>query len=452
MELARATGLPEAIDSHLHLLHDHRPYRESDHVLALAACVLAGGECPEHLRTLRQCPEFLDLLGTSRLPDATTAGDFLRRFQTEDHAKALIRALLQVTENVLLAHLSPEQRRLGRIDADGTFTSTGAECRQGIGYSGQKRDWGYHPLLISLANTNQPLVIKNRPGNENSSQGAAEYLDMAIESMLRVFEAVTLRGDTDFSQSRYLDGWDSSGRVQFVFGYDACRNLVALAEGLGPEAWHKLTRPARYEVRTRARTKPARIKAQLVKALNYREYHTVREDVAEFDYRPTACRKDYRMVVVRKQIEVTQGQLLLEPTTRYFFYITNRRDLSPAEVVGESNKRCNQENLIAQLAGQVGALKATSNTVVSNWAWMVSASLAWTLKSWFALFAPEREDRQRLVSMEWRTFQQRFVWIAGETIHSSRRRVIRILGGHLPSLETFLSICGQIRRLCLIRI
>lgn len=450
MELARATGLDKALDSHLDLLADHRPYKESDHLLALAASVLAGGTCPEHLRTLRQCPEFLDLLGLNRLPDSTTAGDFMRRFGSEDDAKAFIQALLVVTEQILINKLPESERRLGTIDADGKFVPTGAECRQDIEYSGHKRDWGYHPLLISLANTGQPLAIANRPGNQTSAQGAAEYLDLVIDSMLKVFDKILLRGDTDFSQTRHLDRWDATGRLEFIFGYDACQTLVAIADSLKEADWQELKRPARYEVKTRPRTKPERIKPQLVKAHNFREMRTVREDTAEFDYQPVACSKPYRMVVVRKLIEVTQGQLLLEPEIRYFFYITNRRDLSQAEVVREANQRCNQENLIAQLSGQVHALKATSNTLLSNWAWMLSASVAWTLKSWFALFAPDKCERHRIIAMEWRTFQQQFVWMAGEVVESARRRVIRLLGGHLPSLETFLGTCAEIRKLRLV--
>ena len=57
------------------------------------------------------------------------------------------------------------------LDADGTLVETDAECKQGvdIAYDGT---WGYHPLLISLANTAEPLYLVNRSGNRPSHEQA----------------------------------------------------------------------------------------------------------------------------------------------------------------------------------------------------------------------------------------------------------------------------------------
>ncbi len=101
-------------------------------------------------------------------------------------------------------------------------------------------------------------------------------------------------------------------------------------------------------------------------AKEYKNYYPLKEDVAEFDYQPTACKSTYRMVALKKTITVEPGQKLLYPTVRYFFYITNRRDLSAAEVVASANDRCNQENLNAQLKGDVRALRAPVDTLVSK--------------------------------------------------------------------------------------
>ena len=92
------------------------------------------------------------------------------------------------------------------IDADGTIAPTSGACKQGtdIAYNGQ---WGYHPLVISLAATGEPLYLVNRSGNRPSSEGAAEWFDRAIALCRGAgFRRVRLRGDTDFSQTAFLDG------------------------------------------------------------------------------------------------------------------------------------------------------------------------------------------------------------------------------------------------------
>ena len=74
-----------------------------------------------------------------------------------------------------------------------------------IGYDGQ---WGYQMSLLSLANTGEPLYFFNRSGNRPSHEGAATFFDLAIALCRESgFRKITIRGDTDFSQTKYLDGW-----------------------------------------------------------------------------------------------------------------------------------------------------------------------------------------------------------------------------------------------------
>src|SRR2546423_8592543 len=82
--LVQRLGLADAIDRDLHLLKRHVPYFESDHVLNLTYNLLAGGTCLEDLELLRNNENYLDVLGAQRIPDPTTAGDFLRRFAAAD--------------------------------------------------------------------------------------------------------------------------------------------------------------------------------------------------------------------------------------------------------------------------------------------------------------------------------------------------------------------------------
>jgi hypothetical protein len=102
----------------------------------------------------------------------------------------------------------------------------------------------------------------------------------------------------------------------------------------------------------------------------------VREDVAEVAYRPTACQRTYRLIIVRQTIRVEEGQARLFDEIRYRFYLTNDRKGTRRELVFKANDRCDQENLIAQLKGGAHALRATVDNLVSNWAYMVMTALA----------------------------------------------------------------------------
>ena len=107
-----------------------------------------------------------------------------------------------------------------------------------------------------------------------------------------------------------------------------------------------------------------------------------------------ACKRAYRMIIVRKHIqERERGQLRFLPNCEYLFYITNDWTSTPAEIVFSANDRCNQENLVAQLGSGVRALRAPVDNLMSNWAYMVMASLAWNLKAWLALWTPPPPGR-----------------------------------------------------------
>ncbi|MBI3447309.1 MAG: hypothetical protein HY049_00095 [Acidobacteria bacterium] len=75
-------GLADALDRELVLLKLHLPYRESDHVLTHVYNMFVGGECIEDIASLQNSEAFRTLVGACRVPDPTTAGDFLRRFTT----------------------------------------------------------------------------------------------------------------------------------------------------------------------------------------------------------------------------------------------------------------------------------------------------------------------------------------------------------------------------------
>lgn len=421
--LARKLGLIAAINQALHLLKRHLPYFESDHVLSMAYNVMAGNSCLEDLELLRQDESYLDMLGAQRIPDPTTAGDFLRRF-TPESILALMDAINTIRRKVWMT-LPASLRKIAYIDVDGTMSGTQGEKKAGMSLS-YNGIWGYHPLLISLANFREILYIINRPGNVPSHTDAAAWLDKAIDLCKGSFEQVMLRGDTDFSQSAHLDRW-TRGNVKFVFGFDSISKLVSIADGLGEALYRTLSRPAKYEVQTKTRDTRPNEKERIVKENEYKNIRLRSEQVAEFSYRPGQCEQDYRMVVLRKNLSIEKGEKLLMDDIRYFFYITNDFDMTAEEVVYQANERCEQENLIEQLKSGINALRAPVHDLVSNWAYMVIASLAWSLKAWFALTLPRAEDRDDIVRMEFKRFLNAVIRIPCQVVRSGRKIVLRLI-------------------------
>ncbi|HKB35042.1 MAG TPA: IS1380 family transposase [Gemmataceae bacterium] len=449
--LVRQLGLIEAIDRDLEVLKIHLPYHESDHVLALAYLPLCGGTCLEDLELLRNDEVFLDALGARRIPDPTTAGDFCRRFST-DHIQAL-QDILNNTRLRVWANQPASFFERALLDMDGFLVETTGRCKRGmdIAYDGT---WGYHVLVLSLANTGEPLSVVNRSGNRPSHEGAAAQIDRALALCFRGgFRSALLRGDSKFAQTEHLDRWDADPRVRFVFGYEAMPNLVARAEDLPARAWQPLRRPARSAVRTKPRQRPDTIKEALVRAREFENRRLQSEEVAEFNYQPTACRKTYRMVVVRKNLSVEKGEKVLFDQVVYFFYITNDWVSEADQIVFSANDRCDQENLLAQLSGGVRALRAPVDNLESNWAYMVMTALAWTLKAWWGLCLPEapgrwqerhRAEKRWVLRLEFKTFVNAFVRLPCQIIRTGRKLVYRLLGWN-PYQPIFFRLVAALR-------
>jgi hypothetical protein len=449
--LACQLGLPDAIDRRLQLLKIHLPYHESDHVLALAYLPLCGGTCLQDLELLRHDEVLLDALGARRIPDPTTAGDFCRRF-----SQGSIQTLLDIIHDTRLQVWSRQPEAFFEraiLDMDGFLVETTGQCKLGmdIAYDGT---WGYHALVLTLANTGEVLSIINRPGNRPSHEGAAALVDQTLPVCFRGgFRRVLLRGDAKFSQSEHLDRWDDDARVHFLFGFEALPNLRAIAHDLPARAWRPLQRPARYTVKTTPRQRPDNVKEAVVVARQFDNQRLRSEEVAEFNYRPGACRKTYRMVVVKKNISVEKGEKRLFDQVVYFFYITNDWVGEADEIVLSANDRCDQENVLAQLGGGVRALRAPVDNLESNWAYMVMTALAWNLKAWWALTLPEqpgryqdkhRAEKRWVLRLEFKTFVNAFVRLPCQIVRSGRRLIYRLLGWN-PHQPIFFRLVDVLR-------
>jgi len=422
----RQIGLPKLIDEAVQVFKVHCPYRESDHVLNIAYNIVCGGRTLDDIELRRRDEAYMDALGAVRIPDPTTAGDFLRRLD-----RSRLDDLSEVI-NIARTRVWKKNKRSfferAIIDVDGTIAGTHGECKEGMDMS-YKGIWGYAPLLVTLANTGEILYTHNRPGNRPSHEGCFDYLDPAVELVRDAgFKKVRLRGDTHFSLTDDFDYWSKS-KVEFVFGLPAHPKLVELAEGLEEGQWRRLQRDKRSKTGSKRGPRKLRVKQAIVEARGYKNLELEQEDYTEFAYRPGRCSRDYRVVVLRKTINVSQGQALLLPEIRYHFYITNvaKSELTARQVIRQSNERCNQENLIEQVKNGVHAMRMPCDTLLANDAYMLIACLAWNFKAWMAQLWPDREQGEELKRMEFRRFVASIIAIPCQIVRTGRGVVLRFL-------------------------
>src|SRR5208283_2627623 len=142
--LTKRLGLAQMFDQRLQLLKIHLPYQDSDHVLNIAYNALCGGTCLQDLELRRNDENYLNALGTKRIPDPTTAGDYCRRF-TPGSLHTLI-DIVNETRLKVWAEQPDDFFECAKIDMDGTISETTGECKEGM-YITYNRLWGYHPLL-----------------------------------------------------------------------------------------------------------------------------------------------------------------------------------------------------------------------------------------------------------------------------------------------------------------
>jgi len=439
--LAKKIGLTKEIDENLHILKRYLPYHDSDHILNIAYNILAGGTSLDDIDLQRNDDAFLNAIGAEIIPDPTTAGDFLRRFEEKDIIK-----LMDIKNEIRqkIWDQQPENfKKEAIINVDGTICQTTGECKEGmdISYNGQ---WGYHPLVISLAKTREPLYIINRSGNVASHDNSAQWIDKSLELVSGTFDKIYLRGDTDFSLTQNFDKWDQC--CTFVFGIDAMPNLVKIANN-EIDRWELLEKEEKYEVKTKARKRPKNVKQEVVKKRKFKKVITESEHVGEFSYQPGKCAKTYRIVVLKKKLKVVKGTMHLFDDVRYFFHITNDWKKTPEKTVKFYRKRADHENDIDQLKNGVKALHSPSNTLLANWAYMVIAALAWDLKAWYGLMLPHRPVGFQIIRMEFKQFINTFINIPCIIIKTGRKICYNIIG-YNKRLKLLLNFACMLRKFC----
>lgn len=429
--LTKKLGVAKALDARLDLLKVHRPYHESDHVLAHTYNLFVGGTCIEDMANLQQSEAVLRMLGTTRFPDPTTGGDFLRRFDGSD-LRQLDAAVDEVQERAWRRIAGRKKRDVALVDLDSHVRPVYGHQKEGADFS-YKGSWAYHPLVISLAGTNECLRLINRPGNVQSQDGSAEALDDLFPMLKRHFHRVIVRGDSAF-YDKSIVAMCEAHEQSFAFVVRNYPNLVKLADQIPMGAWQPFrARPQR--ARTAAPTPPnkrrrRRANLRRKKALERKKRDLLLKEqwVAEIAYKPSRCEGTYRLIIRRQRIEENDKQGQLFDLWRYRFAITNLpiEGHSAEEVLDLTYHRCDQENLIEQLGNGIAGMRMPTGDFLANAAFLCCARLAHNLKSWLGQMVLPAET----VRWEWKRFRLAFVYFAVQVVRHARQLLVRLSPAH----------------------
>lgn len=425
--LVQRLGLTRLLADGLKLLRSRRPFSEADHVLTHVYNLYVGGGCIEDIGHLQNSEAVRRLLGADRLPDPTTAGDFLRRFGPTE-LERLDACIDEAQRRVWKQRHGKRKQELALVDLDSHVREVYGHKKEGADFS-YKGTWAYHPLVITLAGTQEILRLVNRPGNIGSAEDAEVHLASVMPMLCQRFRRVVVRGDSAFCNHHIIRTCEKFDQY-FAFVMAGYANVQELAESLPERSWRAFRprplreRPQIPRASRRKRRKERRRATAL--ARRKRDLHLVRQWIAEVPYQPHRCERPYRLIIRRQLIEETDAQGQLFERCRYRFALTNIPDAPPQDVLDLTYERCDQENIIEQLQNGVAAMRMPTGDFYANAAFLTCARLAHNLKSWLAQLALPPETMR----WEWKRFRLAFLYIAASVIHHARQVVVRLARAH----------------------
>lgn len=418
--LAKRIGLPALINSSLDLLKRRRPYHESDHVMTHVLNLYMGGTAIEDIADLQGDQAIQRMLGTSRIPDPSTAGDFLRRFKQKD-IRALDESIDEAQQNAWRAIHGRRKQKLAIVDLDSHVKHIFGSKKQGADFT-YKGGYGFHPLVISLSGTQEILRIVNRSGNKVSADGAEKHLASVAPMLKDRFKQVIIRGDSAFGRQAL---YDECHEQKFHFAMVSANqtNFDSIAEDLPEKNWQPFRdAPRRTGKDKKARRKRGRnLRRKKARARGKHDLHLCRQWIAEVKYTPARSKRAYRLVIRRQKIqESDQGELFV--SWRYMYAISNLpRSYSAEQVTDLTYQRCDQENIIEQLQNGIAGMRMPTGNFLANSAFLNCARLAQNLKSWLAQLVLPPES----VRWEWKRFRKAFVYVTARVTLSGRRTIVR---------------------------
>ena len=374
----------------------HRPGRK---VMTLIHSVILGGDCIDDADVLR-AGSTGSVLG-HRVMAPSTLGTFLRSF-TFGHVRQLDRLAEAVLTRAWAAGAGPGEAPM-TFDVDSTITEVHGDQKQGAAY-GYTRQFGYHPLLATRADTGEVLHIRMRKGSANSGRGAERFVNELVARVRRAGATgpLTMRADSAFHSNKVIK---ACRRLKVAFSITVNQNTTVRAaiDSIPEESWTSIEYP----------------EGGLA-------------EVAETEY------QDMRLIVRRTRLVGPQAKLW--PDWRHHAFVTNRVGTT-VDLDADHRRHAVVELAIRDLKEGAGLCHCPSGKFFANSAWAVVVTLAHNIIRWIAALGLRIDG-----SVVAKTIRRRYVTLPGRLTRSARRQTLH-LPARWPWRRTFEEALVRLRQL-----
>jgi hypothetical protein len=377
-EMAQALGVWKKVDEHLEGPGSGRGYRPSEFVQPLVWMLHAGGRRLEDLRELRAEQEVLEELGLRVVPDAGTAGDWLRR-QGEGGVKGMER----VNRELIQGALKQEGEEL-ILDVDATE----------IEAEKQEAKWTYHHVqgYMPLVGYVHGICVGQefREGNVSPGAGILRFAQKC-EAALPEGKRIYFRSDSAAYQAEVIDHYSQPGRT-FTITADLDAAVKQAIKNLPESEW-----------------KPYRTAEGLA---------TDRE-IAETVHTMNRTKQAFRLIVLRW----LNPQPNLFEAERYGYHaVASNREEGAAEVIWKHNGRGNGENWHKELKMGVGMEQMPCGQFQANAMYFAVGVLAYNLAQLLKRqVLPESYRTATLATLRWKVYR-----LAGKLVRHARGLILQI--------------------------
>jgi hypothetical protein len=404
--LAERLGLRELFDEYVDLGDAPGRANVGLKAMTLIYSALAGGDCIDDAGQMRVAatPE---VLGHGvRAP--STLGIFLRSF-TWGHVAQFDRVLDESIRHGWAAGAGPGEGPV-TIDVDSTICETYGLSKQGARF-GHTNARGFHPLLATLAGSQEVISVRLRGGNAHTGRGAGGFLTQVFNRVRRAGATgpIVLRADSGFYNSKVTDACRKAN-VSFSITVKASKKLHKVIAAIPAQAWT----PIPYWIGDGA-------------------------DVAETTYRPFSDKHPEVRLIVRRVRPTPGSQLALFVTYDYHAFITDR-DGETLYLEADHRRHAVVEDVIRDLKYGVGLNHLPSGRFCANAAWMILNVIAHNLGRWVGQIGLGPE----VAPMTTKTLRTRLLALPGRMTTSGGKKTL-----HLPRAwpweEPFNTILARLR-------